>query len=54
MKLTGGSPEVLPVKIVVPMDKINQNRRKIPVKELIFTKVANKIPAILIKMNYFR
>ena len=42
------------MKVSVPIDKINQNRRKKPVKELIFTKVANQIPATLIKINYFR
>ena len=36
-----GSSEALFVKTGVPINKTNQNSRKIPVKELIFTKVTN-------------
>ena len=42
------------MKIGVPVNKANKNSRKIPVKELIFTKVTNLIPATLIKMIDFR
>ena len=41
MKFTRGSPEALLLKIGVPLDKINQNPRKIPVKEFMFAKVTN-------------
>ena len=36
IKFTRDSQEALPMKIGVPIDKINQNRRKIPLKELLF------------------
>ena len=42
IKITRASPEALLVKISVTTDKINQNYQKIPVEELIFTKVTIK------------
>ena len=41
IKFTRGSPEALPLKIGVPIDKISRNRQKIPVKELIFINFTN-------------